>query len=52
MHVPTICLIAPPAVRAQLAAIAKNGRTPQKRALRVRAVLALIERNWLAGCPA
>lgn len=45
MHVPTICLIAPPAVCAQLAAIAKNGRTPQKRALRVRAVLGLIERR-------
>jgi transposase len=45
MHVPTVCLIAPPAVRAQLAALAKNGRTPQKRALRVRAVLGLIDRQ-------
>jgi transposase len=38
-----MCLIASPAERAQLAAIATNGRTTQKHARRVRAVLALIE---------
>jgi transposase len=40
-----MCLIASPAVRAQLAAIAKNGRTPQKHALRVRGVLGLVDRQ-------
>ena len=45
MHQPTMCLIASPAERAQLAAVAQNGRTAQKFARRVRAVLALIERQ-------
>ena len=45
MHQPTICLIAAPAERAQLAALATNGRTAQKFARRARAVLGLIERQ-------
>jgi len=45
MRVTKLCLIASPAVQAQLAAIAANGRTAQKVARRVRAVLWLIERQ-------
>jgi hypothetical protein len=45
MHVPTICLIASPAERAQLAALGTNGRTAQKIARRVQGVLSLIERQ-------
>lgn len=45
MHLPKLCPIASPAERAQLAAIASNGRTAQKVARRATAVLCLIERQ-------
>ena len=45
MRLPTVCLIGSAAERAQLAAIATNGRTAQKFARRARAVLELIERQ-------
>jgi transposase len=45
MHLPKICVIASTAERAQLAAIANNGRTLQKFARRARAVLLLAERQ-------
>jgi transposase len=45
MRVPTLCVITSTAERAQLAAIVQNGRTAQKVARRVRAVLGLAERQ-------
>lgn len=45
MHLPKICLLARPAERDQLAALAHNGRTPQKIACRAKAILGLVERQ-------
>ena len=45
MHLPKICVITSAAERAQLAALADNGQTAQKRARRARAVLLLAERQ-------
>lgn len=45
MRVSKLCLIASPDAQAQLAALALNGRTAQKVARRVQAVLGLIERQ-------
>lgn len=45
MHLPKICLIASTAEREQLAALAANGRTPQKIAVRAKGVLGLVERQ-------
>src|SRR5436190_18341630 len=45
MHLPKVCVFTTSAERAQLAAIAQNGRTPQKLAVRAQAVLQLAERQ-------
>jgi transposase len=45
MHLPKICLIASSAERGQLSALASNGRTAQKVAVRAKAILGLIERQ-------
>ena len=41
---PTVCVVLPPADRAQLADVAANGNTPQKLAVRARILLLLADR--------
>ena len=44
MFVPTVCVVLPPADRAQLADVMANGNTPQKLAVRARILLMLADR--------
>lgn len=44
MFMPALCLVVPPADRAQFAALATSGRTPQKLAIRARILLMLADR--------
>ena len=44
MFMPTLCVVLPPADRAQLADVAANGNTPQKLAVRARILLMLADR--------
>ena len=44
MFMPTLCLVLPPADRAQLADVAANGNTPQKLAVRAQILLMLADR--------
>ena len=43
MFTPTVCVVLPPADRAQLARVVANGNTPQKRALRASVMLMLAD---------
>ena len=43
MFMPTLCVVLPPAERAQLRALVANGNTPQKLAVRAQIVLMLAD---------